>query len=152
MAYATLDDVLNAAPKLQVSATTKPSTTDAQAIVDRVDAEVNGVLKGLGYITPVIGAASIQILKDIVVQGAVARILKAMFYGVRNPDEVGATDAWREYQGKLKAIADPEDPLTLPDAQVSVAAEKSTTPVRSSVIDELGTFVDEYRPTRDMVF
>lgn len=136
--YATLADVLDAAPKLVIGPATKPSVEDAQAIVDGVNAYVNSIVSGLGYNTPIRKSESPEsfiILRDIVVQGAMARILRAMFYGIRDPDEVGANDAYREFVTKIKQLTNPNDPFALPDAPQNEQVGKVTSELESSALD-----------------
>ena len=151
MPYATLQQVLEAAPQLKISATSKPSTSDAETLVSSVNDHVNSVLKGLGYVVPVTGAQSIAILKDIVIQGSVAKILKAMFYGIRSPQDVGANDAWREFTTKLQSLSNQSDPFVLPDADITGVAEHVRAELDSNIgdIDQTDDF---FRATRDQVF
>ena len=138
MPYATLADVLDAAPKLNIGANTKPSVEDAQAIIQAVENHVSGNLKSLGYTLPIdktTSPKSFITVRDIVVQGSLARILKAMYYGVRDPEDVGANDAYREFQSKLKALADPEDPFSLEDAPLADYVQKVSSELASSGID-----------------
>ncbi len=151
MPYATLQDVKDAAPQLRITQTSKPDEADAQRIVTSVNDEVDGVCSGLGYTVPVTGTKSVAILKDIVVKGSIAKLLKAMFYGVRNPDEVGANGAWKEYRAALQALIDPDDPLTLPDAQQNQQAAKVAKELYASALEPVE---DEelFKPTRDQEF
>jgi len=125
--------------------------TKAERIVMNVNAQVDSVLKGLGYQIPVTGTQSIELLKDIVVQGSIAQILKAMFYGIKNPDDVGANEAWREFTGKLKALVDPDNPMTLPDAVVIDVAVKDTAEISSGFTYSMEEG-DYFQPTRNQVF
>lgn len=135
--YATLADVLDGAPKLTIGPNTKPSAQDAQALLDAVNAHVSSVVVGLGHtsITKETAPQSYMILRDIVVSGTIARILKAMYYGVRDPNEVGANDAWREFNTKLKQLTDPEEPFCLPDAPTNQQVQKVTSELESHVLD-----------------
>lgn len=137
MTFATLADVLDGAPKITIGPNTKPSAQDAQALIDAVNAHVSSVVAGLGHanITKENAPQSFMILRDIVVQGSIARILKAMYYGVRDPNEVGANDAWREFNGKLKQLTDPEEPFSLPDAPANDQVQKVSSEIESSVLD-----------------
>lgn len=155
MAYANLTDVLDAAPKLVIGPTTKPSVEDAQKIIEAVENQVNSIVAGLGYltVTKADSPQSFSILRDIVVQGALARILKAMYYGIRDPEEVGANDAFREFSSKLKALANPDDPLTLSDAPVNQQELKIAANFESNVLDPALMDTDwEPRMTRLQVF
>lgn len=149
MAYAELSDVLNDAPNIKLGVSTKPSLAQAETLTAEVNNEVDVILAGLGYTVPVTGPQSVALLKKIVISGAIAKILKAMFFGVRDPNDVGANDAWREYQGQLKALIDPNNPFGLPDAQTNIQVQKVTS--------EMGYYIQSesdqaFRPTRDQVF
>jgi hypothetical protein len=149
--YVTLAEVLDEAPQLKITETSKPNIQDATNIIARVEAQVDGFLRGLGYIVPITGPQSLEIVKSIVVQGSLARLLKAMFYGVRDPNDVGANDAWKEYQGKLKALATPNDPLTLIDAPQAEQIKKDQLELASDALVYVGE--DQLpRATRDQVF
>ena len=154
MAYITLEEVLDRAPQIKITATSKPNTTEASKLVVDVEAQVNAVLKGLGYVIPLdptTSPKSIVVVKDIIAQGAIAKILKAMFYGVRNPNDVGANDAWREFTSKISQLRDQSDPLILEDAEQGDFAVHSVAELDSNISDE--EFEEEiFRPTRHQVF
>lgn len=154
MAYITLEEVLDQAPQIKITATSKPNTTDAAKIVAYTEAQVNAVLKGLGYVTPLDptdSPKSIVIVRDIITQGAIAKILKAMFYGVRNPNDVGANDAWREFEKKLAGLSNQNDPLILEDADVAGVATKVVAELDSNIsVPEEEE--EAWRPTRDQIF
>jgi hypothetical protein len=151
VAYATLQELKDAYPAIRWTGTGALGDDKAQAILDNLHAQVDGILKGLGYIVPVTGTESVKILKDIVIQGSIAQVLKTLFYGIKDPEEVGANQAYREFRNKLKALADPDDPLTLSDAQISEAASKVAAELISSYTVEAGDS-DTFRPLRDQVF
>ncbi len=154
MAYATLEEVLAQAPQIKITAVSKPNTDEAQKILDSVEAYVNAVLKGLGYQPPIILSDSPKaaaILKDIVIQGSLAKIMKSMFYGVRNPNDVGANDLWREFQQKLAALSNQNDPMVLEDAVLTGVAVHAVSELDSN-ISEYTDVIEMWRPTRDQVF
>lgn len=154
MAYITLEDVLDQAPQVKVNATSKPNTTEAAKIVVNVEAQVNSVLAGLGYVTPLDpteSPKSIVLLRDIITQGSIAKILKAMFYGVRNPNDVGANDAWREYEKKLAGLSNQNDPMILEDANLAGVAQHVTSELDSDITN-VATEDEMWRPTRDQIF
>lgn len=155
MAYATLKDVLDQTPQLKISATSKPSTSEAEKIVTAVNAQVDSVLKGLGYVIPIDpdeSPKSVEILKDIVIQGSIAKLLKAMFYGIRSPQDVGANDAWREFTTKLQQLANQSDPMTLIDAVMTDVAEHVRAEIDSNISDPDQTDPFIFQVTRDQVF
>lgn len=154
MPYCTLEEVLDQAPQLKINATSKPNTTDASKIVLAVESYINSVLKGLGYtipIDPVISPKSFEIMRDIAIQGAIAKILKSMFYGVRNPEDVGANGAWREFTSRLAALSNQNDPSILEDAIGPNVAVHVVSELDSNV--SYPTYEEElWRPTRDQIF
>jgi hypothetical protein len=154
MPYVTLEEVLDQAPQLKISATSKPNTTDAAKIVTATENYVNSVLKGLGYTTPidmVVSPKSFAILQDIVIQGVIAKILKSMFYGVRNPEDVGANGAWREFTNRLAALSNQSDPSILEDAIGPDVAVHAVSELDSNISYDI-TETEMWRPTRDQIF
>ena len=154
MPYATLSDVRDKATGIRFGSPQGFDIAKAEAIVTSINHQVESMVRGLGYEVPVLQATAPQsysILKDIVVAGSIAQILKAMYYGVRNPDDVGANDAWREYSGKLKALGDPDNPLTLVDAVKIDIAEHQAAEI-SSGFSALLDSGENFKPTRDQVF
>jgi hypothetical protein len=154
MAYVTLEEVLDQAPQLKINATSKPNTEDAAKVITSVEAYVNSVLKGLGYVTPLDATdspKSVAVIRDIVIQGCIAKILKSMFYGVRNPNDVGANEAWREFTQRLSALSNQSDPSILEDADTTDVAVHAVSELDSNISDVV-TEDEMWRPTRDQVF
>jgi hypothetical protein len=154
MAYVTLEEVLDQAPQLKINATSKPNTTDAAKVVTATEAYVNSVLKGLGYevpLDPVVSPKSVATIKDIVIQGTIAKILKSMFYGVRNPEDVGANGAWREFTSRLASLSNQSDPYILEDAVGPDVAVHAVSELDSNISYDI-TETEMWRPTRDQIF
>jgi len=151
MAYATLEDVRSSAPQLRLSDSSRPSRAEVEQIIQRVEAELNGVLKSIGFITPVTTPVSISILKSMVVNEVIAQTLEQQYVGVGDPRGFGSDIMHRRYQDRIKALLDPNDPFTLPDAleldvQVKLVGETS------SIVASIGDEDDDFRMTRDMIF
>ena len=144
--------MLAEAPQLTITATSKPNTTQAQALLDKINARVDSFLNGAGYRVPITGPQSVTILKEIVISGAIAQILKAMYFGIRNPDEIGANQAWREFQDRLKAIADPNDPTRLPDAALDQQGDKRTLDLGADALIVSEPVNEAFFPTRNQIF
>lgn len=148
MAYAQVSDVIAIAPQIDVTASTKPSTAQVQTMITDLERDLNAALTNLGYSTPVTGTVSVQILRDKVAHGVLARVIRSRSYGATNPDDQGAKDADRVYNCFLKALADPHDPMELPDAtRTSDQIEKDRLDSNSSfisTIDEADRPTDEY--------
>ncbi len=148
MAYATLEDVRDRAPQLRFGQGGL-ALDRAERIVASVNNQVDSIVQGLGWIVPVTGTQSVEILKDVVISGAIAQLLKAMFYGIKSPEEVGANDAWREFTAKLKALSDPDNPLTLPDA---TPAGDNATKVSAEILWNFSELDEPTAVTRSQVF
>jgi hypothetical protein len=154
VAYVTLEEVLDQAPQLKISATSKPNTTDAAKVVTATEAYINSVLKGLGYtvpLDPVVSPKAVATIKDIVIQGAIAKILKSMFYGVRNPEDVGANSAWREFTSRIASLSNQSDPYILEDAVGPDVAVHAVSELDSNISYDM-TETEMWRPTRDQIF
>ena len=150
MAYATLSDVKDRATGIRFGGPGGFDPSKAEAIIVSISRQVDAMVRGLGYqvpIDPTVSPESAAILKDIVVAGSVAQILKAQFYGIRDPEEIGANDAWREYTSRMKALGNPDDPLSLVDAVRLDVGDKVISEISSAF-----TSFDDGRPTRDQVF
>jgi len=153
VAYATVEDVQAEAPQLRLTDASRPTLDEARRLVAQVDSYVNTVVRGLGYATPVTGPQSLILLRDIVVQGSIAKILKAMFYGIKNPDDVGANEAWRDFTTKLKRLQDSDDPFVLPDAVMNVTTEKLQAELDSDRLSLGASYENEtFWPTRSQEF
>ena len=110
MAYAALSDVQGLVAKFTISASTKPTDTQAGVIITDVSAEIDSVIAGAGYAVPVTTPSWFVDYLGLVNQyGAAAAILKAMF-----PEAAGSADTvpavyqfWESrYQRAMKALRD----------------------------------------------
>jgi len=110
MAYAVIADVQALLPKFTLGAATKPTSTQATAIINDVSVEIDAALAGAGYAVPVTAPSWFVDYLGLVNQyGAAAAILKAMF-----PEAAGSADTvpaiyqfWESrYQRALKALRD----------------------------------------------
>src|SRR3990170_7005507 len=110
MAYAVRADVQALLPKFTLGAATKPTSTQATAIINDVSAEIDAALAGAGFAVPVTTPSWFVNYLGLVNQyGAAAAILKAMF-----PEAAGASDQtpaiyafWEaRYQRALKSLRD----------------------------------------------
>src|SRR3972149_6822303 len=110
MAYATLPDTQALLPKFTLGAATKPTSTQATAIINDVSVEIDAALAGAGYAVPVTTPSWFVDYLGLVNQyGAAAAILKAMF-----PEPAGTADTmpaiyafWESrYQRAMTALRD----------------------------------------------
>ena len=86
MAYAALSDIQGLLAKFTISASSKPTDTQAGVIITDVSAEIDSVIAGRGYAVPVAAPAwFLNALKLLNAYGAAAAILRSMF-----PDRAGA--------------------------------------------------------------
>jgi len=86
LSYASLSDIQGLIAKFTISASSKPTDTQATTIITQVSAEIDSVLAGGGYAVPVTAPAwFLDALKLLNAYGAAAAILRSMF-----PDRAGA--------------------------------------------------------------
>jgi len=107
-AYATATDVSDLAPQIgYFSVTSKPSLAQVTAHCEDVTREVDAVLHGLGYQTPIVLATSpiaYARVKTLVAWAGLAFALASRTLGVANPDDHGAGWARKEYERRLAAL------------------------------------------------
>jgi len=88
VAYAALADVQGLLGKFTLSATSKPTSTQATTIIGQISAEIDSVISAAGYFVPVASPAwFLDYLKLLNAYGAAAAVLQSMF-----PDRAGAAD------------------------------------------------------------
>lgn len=149
MSYANLSDVRAAIPQIQITVTSRPTQDEVEQQIEQIEASLDITLANLGYATPVTGALSLRILKDMVVQETVSRVLHAQSLGVRDPALLGADRAHQLYVDRLRSLADPNDPFMLPDAARTDVGTKMEVEISSNFLDDP---TDTDRITRDQVF
>jgi hypothetical protein len=88
LSYASLADVQGLMAKFTLDGASKPTVTQATAIITMVDGEINSVLAAQGVAVPV-GAPTtfVESLKALNAWGAAAAVLRSMF-----PKERGSSD------------------------------------------------------------
>jgi hypothetical protein len=84
-AYCQLSDLTRYLPQRTFSATSKPTSTDAESLIKEVAAEINAVLSGLGITTPVTTSSALPVLKRINAMGAAEDLEAAARAGVTAP-------------------------------------------------------------------
>ena len=114
--YASLDDLKSTIPQVRISSTSRPSEDEAQAILDSVEDELNVQLANLGYTVPITGPSSKRMVKYMVLQETASRVIIEQLAGVRDPNELGAGVMHKQYQDRLDALIDPDNPYSLIDA------------------------------------
>ncbi len=108
MAYATLDEVRALMAQFTIGATSTPSVTQAQAIVDETSDEIDMRLSAAGVAIPATAPAGfLSFLGRLNAYGATAAILKSMFPGATGAAETPAYAFWeKRYLAGIKAIVD----------------------------------------------
>lgn len=106
-AYATLADVQGSGAQIVLNATSKPTDTQAQKIIDDTAAEINVRLGGAGYAVPVVTPTeAVQWLGFVNVYGALAAILKSKFPDATGEGDTPAYAFWeKRYQDALDDIS-----------------------------------------------
>jgi hypothetical protein len=151
MAYIDLDFLKAAAPQLRLSAQSRPSESEVLKIIARVEAEVDGIIKSLGFAIPVTGTNSLEIVRSMVADEVIARTLEQQYVGVADPRGFGSDLMHQRYRERIKALLDPNDPFTLPDA-VTIDVQGKLESEASSISADIGIEDANFRMTRDMVF
>lgn len=136
--YAQVSDVRTAAPNVPITASTKPSEQDVQTFLTQLEAELNAILGNLGYVTPVASTAteSRAILKDLVVTGGLARVMRARALGTDVSLLEAAKQLEKSYRDRIAALKASDDPFELPDAE-------QTNGVIKAPADRLQSHADE---------
>jgi len=87
-AYATIEEVRQLLPSRTYDANSKPTLEMAEQIVKDVAVQINGVLRGLGYSTPLSGTDDKKLLGSINRLGAAAMIEAATMVAVQGRSEI----------------------------------------------------------------
>lgn len=119
MPYITTADVVAAAPGIEISATSRPTSTQVDALIVSEQSTLDSLLFGGGYIIPITGAVSLPIVKKILTHKVLAGVLRAKAYGRANPRDIGADKAEAVADGLMKRILDPDDDFRLDDAPMN---------------------------------
>ena len=111
--YATLDDVQAFIPQWRVDGTTRPSATEVSTFITRISARLDSIAAAQGYLTPVSGADSLDILKSICLAGSAWYVGRTLF----PQDSTIWIDYANEYRDMIQALSKGE--LALNDAPSS---------------------------------
>jgi hypothetical protein len=131
MPYATLQDVKVLAPNVMINAQSKPSSGTVAEWLGDTDRLVDAILKGIGYETPITGATSLSIVRQIVAHMVMARVMRS-----RPNPEVDPETFQRWANDIIGRIKSPSDPLTLGDAvAVDVVLKDAGVRVSSNLKD-----------------
>ena len=114
MAYCTITEVRGLNPKRTYSASTNPSTTEVEEFIDRISDEIDVILQGRGFTTPVTSPTELaSYLVHVNAYGAAAIAEQSMF---TEPIGPGATPhgtvLWQQYQQALKYLREGQLPVT----------------------------------------
>lgn len=89
MAYATVTDVQAMVPELTLGATSTPTSDQVTTQIARIEAEINGVLRAIGYTTiPVTDSDDSALLAGHVTQKVAAWVYMVAFRGDDEPYKV----------------------------------------------------------------
>lgn len=118
MAYAVIADVQGLMAQHTLTATSKPTLTQATAITNDTSDEIDARLAAVGVVTPVTTPASfLRALALLNAYGAAAAILKSMFPDAVGPGDTPAYAFWeKRYQDGLDAISAGADGGVIPPA------------------------------------
>lgn len=119
MPYITTADIVAAAPTIDISATTRPTSTQVDAMIVSEQSTLDSSLAGGGYITPITGEKSLPVVKKILTHKVLAGVLRAKAYGRANPRDIGADKADAVADALVTRILDPDDDFRLEDAPTS---------------------------------
>lgn len=101
--YCTLEDACELTPRLPISATSTPTTTQATNMVADVASEIEMALASAGVSLPVTDDRALIYLNTVNKQGAAAAILRAAF-GSGEMTDGAAADWEKKYQANLVLI------------------------------------------------
>jgi hypothetical protein len=153
--YVTINDVRNAAPQFRFGQNSRPGEAEINLIIQRVEASVDITFKSLGFETPITGPGSLLIVRKMVIDEVLAQTIEQQYAGVHDPKTFGSELFHQRYIDAVKALVDPNDPFTLPDAvklDVQAKLEGELASLLSYDPASFGILDDDERITRDQVF
>lgn len=147
--YTSVSDVQALAPFVPINNESKPSAASVAAWISDTERTVETSLAGLGYTTPITGAVSTAIVKGIIANTVMAMVLR----GRPNPEQ-DPENFQRRADAIMKALRDPNDPLTLIDAvSIDAIVKGDRMPRVSSNFRDIAADPDTLiKVTRDMKF
>ena len=117
--YTDIEAVNRDLQQLPITANSRPPLADVQGWINDQELELDATLVNLGYLTPIVRAtspASHSIVRNMVTQAVLARVLRSRRHGVGNVDDSGATVSQKYYDDRLKWLNSKTHPFELPDA------------------------------------
>lgn len=111
--YATLADVQAFIPQWRIDSTTRPSSTEVSSFITRVSARLDSIAAAQGYLVPVTGADSLDLLKSVCLSGSAWYVGRTLF----PQDSTVWIDYANEYRDMILALGKGE--LALNDAPSS---------------------------------
>lgn len=129
MAYCTITEVQGLNPKWTYSSSTKPTTTQVEEFIDRISDEIDVVIQGRGYTTPVTSPTELaNFLVQVNAYGAASLAEQAMF-----PEATGigvtarGNVLWGQYQAALKYLREGNLPTDLNGVPLSFSFHEQHT-------------------------
>jgi len=115
MSYCALSDVQELIPKFSISATSTPTSTQVESLIDKIAVEIDAVLEAQGFTVPVTSPANFVLwLKNLNALGAAARAMQGMFPSTADKDSTPVWQTFRkDYQEGLEAIRNGDIPAGL---------------------------------------
>jgi len=104
MAYCDLADVSALIPRRTFGASTKPTTTQAEATVAAIALEIDGRLRRKGYTTPVTDATGVALLKRMNARGAAYEIEVSLQQGIVGNIEGPVIAYGKQYERDLRDL------------------------------------------------
>lgn len=115
MAYCTITEVRGLNPKATYNTGTNPTTTEVEEFIDRISDQIDVVLQGRGFTTPITAPTELaNFLIQVNAYGAAALAEQAMY---PEASGIGMTShhsvLWRQYQEALKYLREGRLPTTV---------------------------------------
>lgn len=115
MAYCTITEVQNLNPKRTYGASTTPTTTQVNALIDQIAVEIDAVLESQGYTVPVTTPANlVNFLKYVNAYGAAYLAEAGMFPETAEPGETAHWQMLKKvYDNYMKMLTEGKIPASL---------------------------------------
>lgn len=95
-------------PHRTLTADSRPTITKAEDIIKRTADQLNAILRGLGYSTPLTTAGDINLMKEIQMLGSAYKIESAALAQLPNPNFALLDRLKEDWEDELKRLQDGE--------------------------------------------
>lgn len=142
MGYCTSADVNLLVPQAPFTATSRPTLAEIDVIIGRISARIDATIANVGYVVPVTGPQSLDLLTEACAWGALgmAQLVRGTGANQAVNDKGQPVDnLWtQKFERWLKALCNPQDPFELPDApRTSEQLEKQPENVLRSFVQDV---------------